>query len=111
MLYLLGELETDQAAAFEQQLESSPELGEELLRQADLIADLSLDSVRRGRGTRPALHIALAVGRPGHGVAGCPRRLYRAAGHQHPAASVSQEQRCRARRRLRQSLPVPRKIC
>ena len=42
MLYVLGELATDRAAALEQQLESSPELGEELLRQADLIANLSL---------------------------------------------------------------------
>ena len=42
MLYLLGELATNQTAAFEQRLESSPELGEELLRQADLIANLSL---------------------------------------------------------------------
>ncbi len=41
MLYLLGELASNQTAALEQQLESSPELGEEFLRQADLIANLS----------------------------------------------------------------------
>jgi len=41
MLYLLGELATHQATAFELRLASSPELGRELLRQADLIANLS----------------------------------------------------------------------
>lgn len=42
MLYLLGELPGDQAAQWERRLQASPELGEELLRQADLIAALSL---------------------------------------------------------------------
>ncbi len=41
MLYLLGELPADQTAALEQRLAASPELGEELLQQADLIANLS----------------------------------------------------------------------
>lgn len=42
MLYLLGELAANQTAVFEQRLESSPELGEELLQQADLVANLSV---------------------------------------------------------------------
>jgi hypothetical protein len=42
MLYLLGELDAPQSAAFEQRLASSPELGEQLLRQADVIAGLSV---------------------------------------------------------------------
>lgn len=39
--YLLGELTADKAAQFEQRLATSPELGETLLGQADLINGLS----------------------------------------------------------------------
>ena len=46
MLYLLGELDTEPSATFQQELESSPELGDELLRQADLITALSQTSQR-----------------------------------------------------------------
>ena len=42
MLYLLGELEAEQTATFEKRLESSPQLGAELLRQADVISTLSM---------------------------------------------------------------------
>ncbi len=41
MLYLLGELPSDVLADFERQLACSPKLGEELLRQAETIADVS----------------------------------------------------------------------
>ena len=41
MLYLFGELDADQAAAFEQQLRSSPQLADELMRQSEVIAGLS----------------------------------------------------------------------
>lgn len=41
LLYLLGELDREDAVAFENQLEFSSELGDELLRNADLIATLS----------------------------------------------------------------------
>ncbi len=45
MLYLLGEYDADQAADFERQLQSSHELADELLRQAELIAGLSQSPV------------------------------------------------------------------
>lgn len=41
MLYLLGELDAEQAQGFEKQLQSSPQLADELLRQAEVIAGLS----------------------------------------------------------------------
>ncbi len=41
MLYLLDELDPDRRAAFEEQLQRSPQLSEELLRQANLITLLS----------------------------------------------------------------------
>ena len=41
MLYLLGELDAEQNRRVQQQLEAFPQLGEELLRQADVIAALA----------------------------------------------------------------------
>ncbi len=45
MLYLLGELNDVEATAFEQQLHSSPQLGEALLGQANVIASLSTSTL------------------------------------------------------------------
>lgn len=72
MLYLLGELAANQIKAFEQRLASSPELGQELLRQADLIANLSaiscdgpkvipLPSASRSRFARPIMASLVAI--------------------------------------------------
>lgn len=41
MRYLLGELSADEAATFEQSLGSSPELGDELQRQSELLCMVS----------------------------------------------------------------------
>lgn len=46
MLYLLGELDAEQSRHVEAQLEAFPELGEDLLRQADVIAGLSQPACR-----------------------------------------------------------------
>lgn len=50
MLYLLGELDAEQTRHVEEQLEAFPRLGEDLLRQADVIAAL----------TAPANQVALS---------------------------------------------------
>ena len=42
MRYLLGELSADEAATFEQSLGSSPELGDELQRQSELLCMVCL---------------------------------------------------------------------
>jgi hypothetical protein len=59
MLYLLGELDAEQTRFVEQQLEAFPELGEDLLRQADLIAGLSqaalVPTLPRAAETHPSV--------------------------------------------------------
>lgn len=50
VLYLLGELTADETEMFEQRLALSPSLCDELLQQADLIANLSACSSRSSRG-------------------------------------------------------------
>jgi hypothetical protein len=60
MRYLLGELDAAESASFETELQSSPELGDELLRQADVIAGLGCEVSQFGTPAEFSVPVEMA---------------------------------------------------